>query len=175
MNSDSDSTLNRLNVQTLVPSNTSEVEVSANVQVSTSGFISSLDHLYSSSPSLARESSVSLYSPSHDSCPSSESSAVSTNTSGIENRKSEPTVTTKQVRKVSEIQGQTVKKSHLYRYVDSISEAEIDNVTEKLSLLFYGCNIPFIVANSDLFKNFINAIRPAYANHIPDGRCSNSP
>lgn len=47
-------------------------------------------------------------------------------------------------------------------FFDKITPKQKALVDEKLAAFFYGCNIPFRVVESDHFKNFLKALRPAY-------------
>lgn len=61
----------------------------------------------------------------------------------------------------------TVKKDRktpkkINSFVDSVSANSKAEIDLSLAKLFFGCNIPFSVIESDHFKNFIKLIRPAY-------------
>lgn len=58
-------------------------------------------------------------------------------------------------------------KNKITNYVDKLEEEDVQFINEQLALFVYGCNIPFRVIESKLFKNFIVALRPAYKNKIP--------
>jgi hypothetical protein len=62
------------------------------------------------------------------------------------------------------------KSQTISRFLDSVSEAEVENITKKLSQFFYGCNIPFSVVESDSFRSLIKALRPAYEKYVPNRR-----
>jgi hypothetical protein len=48
-----------------------------------------------------------------------------------------------------------------------LQENEEQKITEALCKLIFGCNLPFSIVESPLFKNFIKTIRPAYVDKIP--------
>lgn len=54
------------------------------------------------------------------------------------------------------------KQNNMYKYHDKITSIEIDSVNYKLGKLFFGCNIPFSIVESEHFKDFCQALRPAY-------------
>lgn len=54
------------------------------------------------------------------------------------------------------------KQNNMYKYHDKITSIEIDSVNYKLGKLFFGCNIPFSIVESEHFKGFCQAWRPAY-------------
>lgn len=53
------------------------------------------------------------------------------------------------------------------KFVDNVTKDEIETLNMRLSSLFFGCNIPFAVVDSDHFKNFVKALRPAYTPQLP--------
>lgn len=53
------------------------------------------------------------------------------------------------------------------RFLDNVTNEEIEELNIKLASFFFGCNIPFSVVDSDHFKNFIKALRPAYSSQLP--------
>lgn len=50
----------------------------------------------------------------------------------------------------------------LKRYMDDVKPDEKDQLDSLISMFFYGCNIPFQVADSIYFKKMVKALRPAY-------------
>lgn len=46
--------------------------------------------------------------------------------------------------------------------MDGVKPAEKDQLDSLAALFFYGCNIPFRVADLTHFKKFVKAFRPAY-------------
>ncbi|KAJ8910589.1 hypothetical protein NQ315_013558, partial [Exocentrus adspersus] len=50
----------------------------------------------------------------------------------------------------------------LTSFADSMSRAENEHINKTCGKLFFGCNIPFSVIDSDLFKNFVQSLRPSY-------------
>lgn len=69
---------------------------------------------------------------------------------------------------------QKKKKELLQNFLDKVSDKELDELHTKLCSFFFGCNIPFNVIESDHFKNFIKALRPAYALHLPGRKALSS-
>lgn len=67
--------------------------------------------------------------------------------------------TSKTVDKVKHVKKKTNKMDS---FIDKISKAEIDEVNDKLSNFFFGCNIPLQVVESDHFKKFVESLRPSY-------------
>ncbi len=55
-------------------------------------------------------------------------------------------------------------------YTDSLSVQQRDDVTEKVTNFFYRTRTPFNLANSAVFKDMIQALRPANAMVAPSGR-----
>lgn len=47
--------------------------------------------------------------------------------------------------------------------MDDVKPAESVKLDSLAAIFFYGCNIPFQVADSKNSKNFVNALRPAYS------------
>lgn len=52
-------------------------------------------------------------------------------------------------------------------YVDFLSKDEVLKIDDALARFIFGCNLPFRIVESKLFKEFIQTIRPSYANMIP--------
>lgn len=48
------------------------------------------------------------------------------------------------------------------RFFDNVNPSESEKLDALTAEFFYGCNIPFNVADSMYFKNYIKALRPAY-------------
>lgn len=46
--------------------------------------------------------------------------------------------------------------------MDEVKPTESKSIDEAMALFFYGCNIPFLAADSEYFKAFVKALRPAY-------------
>lgn len=53
------------------------------------------------------------------------------------------------------------------RYLDTVTENEISEITKAISEFFYGCNIPLWLVENSLFQNMIQKLRPAFAKSIP--------
>jgi hypothetical protein len=53
------------------------------------------------------------------------------------------------------------------RTVDVVGTDEIPILHYFLSRMFYACRIPFMVVDNCFFKDFIEALRPAYSKHLP--------
>lgn len=52
--------------------------------------------------------------------------------------------------------------------MDDLKPVESEKIDLLAAEFFYGCNIPFRVAESKYFKKFVNALRPVY--NIPNRR-----
>nr|CAH7719072.1 unnamed protein product [Callosobruchus chinensis] len=62
-----------------------------------------------------------------------------------------------------------IKKSRrITDYVDILREREDEKIDLALSKFIFGCNLPFRVVESPLFKDFIKTIRPAYVDKYLD-------
>lgn len=55
------------------------------------------------------------------------------------------------------------KQPRISHFMDKISASESERVDLLLAEFFYGCNVPFVACDSDYFKKFVNALRPAYS------------
>jgi hypothetical protein len=55
-------------------------------------------------------------------------------------------------------------------WVDTLTVADKDRITEAFAGLFYRTGIPFNVAESHAMRNFISAVRPSYVRHIPKAK-----
>ncbi|XP_072400591.1 LOW QUALITY PROTEIN: uncharacterized protein [Diabrotica undecimpunctata] len=65
-------------------------------------------------------------------------------------------------------QARPAKKSKkITDYMDILQEYEEEKISTALAKFIFGCNLPFTVVESPLFKNFIKTIRPAYLDKIP--------
>lgn len=53
------------------------------------------------------------------------------------------------------------------KYIDKVSKSEVESITRKLGRLFFGCNIPLSVVKSQLFREYIEILRPAFIPHLP--------
>jgi len=59
------------------------------------------------------------------------------------------------------------------RFMNDAKPAKVEKLDELMAKFFYGCNIPFRVADSTFFKDFIKALRPAYTkSHAAVGKAS---
>lgn len=54
------------------------------------------------------------------------------------------------------------KLDRLSQYIDSVSPKEQEQINILLSKLFFACNIPFEVVESNHFINFVKSLRPSY-------------
>lgn len=54
------------------------------------------------------------------------------------------------------------KQKKLERFLDNVKPVENEKLNTLAANFFFGCNIPFQVADSIHFKNFVKALRPAY-------------
>lgn len=54
------------------------------------------------------------------------------------------------------------KQRTMKRFLDNVKPAESQKLDSLAAEFFYGCNIPFNVADSKYFKNFVKGLRPAY-------------
>ncbi|XP_011685453.1 PREDICTED: uncharacterized protein LOC105448508 [Wasmannia auropunctata] len=66
------------------------------------------------------------------------------------------------------------KNESLNSFLDKVSDKELNELHTKLCSFFFGCNIPFNVIESDHFKNFVKALRPAYRLHLPGRKALSS-
>ncbi|XP_050307479.1 uncharacterized protein LOC126744161 [Anthonomus grandis grandis] len=64
-------------------------------------------------------------------------------------------------------QRQLKQSRKITKYIDVLRENEDEKIDLALAKFIFGCNLPFRVVESPLFKNFIRTIRPAYVDHIP--------
>lgn len=56
---------------------------------------------------------------------------------------------------------QNLKTPKIKNFLDTLTETEVENINSALARFFYGCNIPFSVIESDLFKDLLKILRPA--------------
>ncbi|KAG1689997.1 hypothetical protein DVH05_028508 [Phytophthora capsici] len=56
------------------------------------------------------------------------------------------------------------------KFVDTISDVEVESISALLADLVFRTGIPFRVVDSSCMKAFVKALRPAYANRMPSGR-----
>lgn len=56
----------------------------------------------------------------------------------------------------------TPKQKKIGQFFDNVKPAETEKLHKLAAEFFFGCNIPFNVADSIYFKNFVKALRPAY-------------
>lgn len=61
-----------------------------------------------------------------------------------------------------QLQQQHESKKKMEQFMDKVKPAESKKLNKSTAEFFYGCNIPFNVANSIYYKNFVKALRPAY-------------
>lgn len=54
------------------------------------------------------------------------------------------------------------KQARMNRFLDNMSTGESDKLDLLMAEFFFGCNVPFAACESEYFKKFINALRPAY-------------
>lgn len=54
------------------------------------------------------------------------------------------------------------KQQKLKRFLDNVRPVEFEKLDTLVAESFYGCNIPFHVADSIYFKKLLKALRPAY-------------
>ncbi|KAJ8914108.1 hypothetical protein NQ315_014305 [Exocentrus adspersus] len=63
--------------------------------------------------------------------------------------------------------GISKKTKRISDYFDTLKEQEEQNINKALGKFVFGCNLPFSVVESPLYRNFIRTIRPAYEEKIP--------
>lgn len=59
------------------------------------------------------------------------------------------------------------KRTMITSYIDMLQGGEEDKINDALCEFVFGCNLPFSIVESLLFKNFIKSIRPVYVDKIP--------
>lgn len=59
------------------------------------------------------------------------------------------------------------KQPKMMNFLDNVTAADATTIDTAIAEFFYGCNIPFAVADSVYFKKMLQAIRPAY---VPPNR-----
>lgn len=58
--------------------------------------------------------------------------------------------------------GMGLKQPKIKGFMDNISAAESHSLDMKLAEFFFACNLSFTTCESQYFKNFVKALRPAY-------------
>lgn len=58
-------------------------------------------------------------------------------------------------------------RKNITDYFDRQNENEGENINKALARFSFGCNLPFSIVESQIFKSFMKTLQPAYAGLIP--------